>query len=92
MVLKALMAEVGSNLKLMWVPAHVSIKGNETAAKAVKQALNQEVDNTYKVVKLDWSKWDSSQNRTHLSDLNNDHNDQKHRKKNTTDGKYTRMT
>jgi ribonuclease HI len=56
-VLKVLMAEVGSNLKLMWVPAHVSIKGNETADQAVKQALNQEVDNTYKVVKSDWSKW-----------------------------------
>jgi ethanolamine ammonia-lyase large subunit len=28
MVLKDLMAEEGSNLKLMWVPAHVGIKGN----------------------------------------------------------------
>jgi hypothetical protein len=54
MVLKDLMAEEGSYLKLMWVTAHVAIKGNETAAK---EALNQDVDNTYKVVKLDWSKW-----------------------------------
>jgi hypothetical protein len=36
MVLKDLMAEEGSNLKLMWVLAHVSIKGNETADKAAK--------------------------------------------------------
>jgi hypothetical protein len=24
---------------------------------AAKEALNQEMDNTYKVVKSDWSKW-----------------------------------
>jgi hypothetical protein len=56
MILKDLMTEEGSNLKLMWVPAHVGIKGNETADKAVKETLNQEVDNTYKVVKSHWSK------------------------------------
>jgi hypothetical protein len=39
MVLKDVMAEEGSNLKLIWAPAHVGIKGNETAAK---EALNQE--------------------------------------------------
>jgi ribonuclease HI len=57
MELKELMAEEGSNLKLMWVPAHVGIKGNETVDKAAKEALNLKVDNTYKVVKSDWSKW-----------------------------------
>jgi hypothetical protein len=46
MVLKDLMAEEGSNLKLMWVPAH-----------AWHQALNQEVDNTCKVGKSHWRKW-----------------------------------
>jgi hypothetical protein len=30
---------------------------NETAGKAAKEALDQEVDNTYKVVKSYWSKW-----------------------------------
>jgi trans-2-enoyl-CoA reductase len=48
MVLKDLMAEESS----------VRIKRNETADKAAKEALHQEVDNTYyKVVKSDWSKW-----------------------------------
>jgi hypothetical protein len=57
MVLKDLMAEEGSHLKLMWVPAHVGIKGNETTDKVAEEALNQEVDDTYKVVKSDWNKW-----------------------------------
>jgi ribonuclease HI len=34
------MSEEGSNLKLMWVPAQVGIKGNETVDKAAKEALN----------------------------------------------------
>jgi ribonuclease HI len=41
MVLKDLMAEETSNLKLMWVPAHMGIKENETADKAAKEVLNQ---------------------------------------------------
>jgi ribonuclease HI len=36
MALKDLMAEECSNLKLMWVSAHVGIKGNETVDKAAK--------------------------------------------------------
>jgi hypothetical protein len=39
------------------VPVHVGIKGNETAEKAAKKALNQVLDNTHTVVKSDWSKW-----------------------------------
>jgi hypothetical protein len=34
----------------------MDIKGNETVDKAAKETVNQEVDNTYKVVKSDWSK------------------------------------
>jgi ribonuclease HI len=56
MVLKDQMAEEGLNLKLMWVPAHVGIKGNETAHKAAKKVLNHEMENTYEVVKSDWCK------------------------------------
>jgi ribonuclease HI len=37
MVLKDLMAEEGSKIKVMWVPAHVGVKGNETANKAAKE-------------------------------------------------------
>jgi hypothetical protein len=48
MVLKEPLAEGGSNLKLMWLPAHVGIKENETAEGG---------QYTYKVVKSDWSKW-----------------------------------
>jgi hypothetical protein len=33
--------------------AHVAIMENETANKVAKEALNLEVDNTYKVVKSD---------------------------------------
>jgi hypothetical protein len=66
MVLKDLMAEEGSNLKLMWVPAHVGIKGNETVDRAAEKALNQEVDNTYKVKLKSWpvrqDEWESSGN------------------------------
>jgi hypothetical protein len=40
------------------LPAHLGHqKGNETADKAAKEALNQEMDNTYKVLKSDWNKW-----------------------------------
>jgi hypothetical protein len=35
----------------------VGTKENKTADKAAKEALNQEMDNTYKVVMSDWSKW-----------------------------------
>jgi hypothetical protein len=35
----------------------VVIKGNETPDKAAKEALNEEVENTYKVVKSNWSIW-----------------------------------
>jgi hypothetical protein len=50
--LKDLMTEEGNNLKLMWVPAHTGIKGNEEAAK---ESLEQEGETTHKVVKTDWS-------------------------------------
>jgi ribonuclease HI len=68
MVLKDLMAEEGSNLKLMWVPAHVGIKGNETVDKAQKETLNQEVEYTCKVVKSDWSKWAKRKSRQVMHD------------------------
>jgi hypothetical protein len=51
-VLKDLMAEEAAESK-----ANVGIKENEAADKAAKEVLNQNVDNTYKVVKSDWIKW-----------------------------------
>jgi ribonuclease HI len=53
--LKDLMAEEGNNIKLMWVPAHTGIKGNEEADEAANESLEQEVETTHKVVKSDWS-------------------------------------
>jgi ribonuclease HI len=48
---KDLLAEEGSNLRLMWVPSHMGITGNERADKAAKDALDQNVETTIKVVK-----------------------------------------
>jgi ribonuclease HI len=36
-----LLAEEGEDLKLMWVPAHTGIEGNESADKAAKEALHE---------------------------------------------------
>jgi ribonuclease HI len=55
--LKDLLAEEGSNLRLMWVPSHMGITGNECAHKAAKNALDQNVETTTKVVKSDYCKW-----------------------------------
>jgi ribonuclease HI len=41
--LKDLLAEERVNLKIIWIPAHVGIGGNERADKAAKDALEQEV-------------------------------------------------
>jgi ribonuclease HI len=49
--LKDLLAEEGSNLRLMWVPSHMDITGNERADKAANDALDQNVETTIKVVK-----------------------------------------
>jgi ribonuclease HI len=54
--LKDLLAEEGSNLRPMWVPSHMGITGNETADKAAKDALDQNLETTIKVVKLDYCK------------------------------------
>jgi hypothetical protein len=55
--LKDLLKEEGSNLRLMWVPSHMGITGNERADKAAKDALDQNVETTIKVVKSDYFKW-----------------------------------
>jgi ribonuclease HI len=55
--LKDVLAEEGSNLRLMWVPSHMGITGNEHADKAAKEALDQNVETTIKVVKSDYCKW-----------------------------------
>jgi hypothetical protein len=55
--LKDLLAEERVNLKIMWTPAHVDIRGNERAYRAAKDALEQEVEAGHKVGKLDYCRW-----------------------------------
>jgi ribonuclease HI len=42
--LKVLLAEEGSNLRLMWVPSHMGITSNERADESAKDALDQNVN------------------------------------------------
>jgi ribonuclease HI len=55
--LKDLLAEKRANLKIMWIPAHVGIGGNERADRAAKDALKQEVATGHKVAKLYYCRW-----------------------------------
>jgi ribonuclease HI len=52
--LKDLLAEERPNLKIMWIPAHVGIGGNERADRAAKDALEQEIATGHKVGNLDY--------------------------------------
>jgi ribonuclease HI len=54
--LKDLLAVEGLNLRLMWVPAHTGITGNERADKAAKEALEQNVEMRVKDIKSDYTK------------------------------------
>jgi ribonuclease HI len=45
------------SLRLMWVPAHTGITGNEPADEAAKEALDQNLEMRIKVVKSDYTKW-----------------------------------
>jgi ribonuclease HI len=55
--LKDLLAEERANLRIMWIPAHVGIGGNERADRAAKDALKQEVATGHKVTKLYYCCW-----------------------------------
>jgi hypothetical protein len=55
--LKDLLAEERANLKIMWIPIHVGIGGNERADRAAKDALEQEVATGHKLGKLDYCRW-----------------------------------
>jgi hypothetical protein len=55
--LKDQLAEERANLKIMWIPAHVDIGGNERADRAAKDALKQEVATGHEVNKLDYCRW-----------------------------------
>jgi hypothetical protein len=50
-------AEEGSILRLIWIPSHMGITGNECADKAATDALDQNVETKIKVVKSDYCKW-----------------------------------
>jgi ribonuclease HI len=55
--LKDLLAEERANLKIMCIPAHNGIGGNERADRAAKDALEQEVATEHKIYKLDYCRW-----------------------------------
>jgi trehalose-6-phosphate synthase len=50
-------AEEDSNLRLMWIPSHMGITGNERADKAATDALDQNGGTKIKVVRSDYCKW-----------------------------------
>jgi ribonuclease HI len=50
--LKDLLAKEIANLKIMWIPTHVDIKGNERTDRADKDALKQELATGHKVGKI----------------------------------------
>jgi ribonuclease HI len=52
--LKDLLAEERPNLKIIWIPAHVGIGGNEHADRSAKDALEQEIATGHKVGKPDY--------------------------------------
>jgi hypothetical protein len=57
------LVEEGSNLRLMWVPTHMGITGNERADKAAKDARDQNVETAIKVVKSDYCIWVKEKSR-----------------------------
>jgi ribonuclease HI len=61
--LKDLLAEESSNLRLMWVPFHMGIMGNERADKVAKDTLDQKVETSIKVGKSDYCKWVKEKSR-----------------------------
>jgi ribonuclease HI len=52
-----MLAEKGESLKLMWVPAHTEIEGNEAADVAAKDALNEDILPGTKATEMDWKRW-----------------------------------
>jgi ribonuclease HI len=51
------LAEKGVSLKLIWVPAHTGIEGNQAADEAAKDALNQDILPWTKATEMDWKRW-----------------------------------
>jgi ribonuclease HI len=49
------MGEESINLKLMWVPAHTGIKGNEDANQVATESLEQKMETSNKVGKTEKS-------------------------------------
>jgi hypothetical protein len=52
-----MVAEKGESLKLMWVPAHTGIEGNEAVDEAAKDALNEGILPGTKATEMDWKRW-----------------------------------
>jgi hypothetical protein len=45
-LIRKLIDQASTNITLLWVPNHIGIPGNETAADAAKEALNEEIHHT----------------------------------------------
>jgi ribonuclease HI len=56
-----MLAENEESLKLMWVPVHTGIEGNEAADEAAKDALNEDILPETKTkateTEIDWKRW-----------------------------------
>jgi hypothetical protein len=79
--IRRLIYDSRNQIKLIWVPSHVRLGGNEAADQAAKGALNEEIGNQEPYPPQDLMKWmnkEESMNRQKRWERGE--NDRKHRK------------